>query len=118
MVYNGNSHGCTGLMVVDLEWTSRFEVIWACCYVVSGRWWGGILYSRLTVNSKDYYYYLIDFNVYVTVLKAISPMFFRKDFDCMCIEWIASKFPSDKWEMWREKKLSLIFKKVEKCAAI
>jgi len=47
-------------------------------FMVSGTWWRGgeVLYSRSTVNFKGYYY-LIDLNVYVTVLKASPPVLYN-----------------------------------------
>jgi len=56
----------------------------SCGDIVYGKWEmvKEIKYSRSTVNSKGYYY-LTDLNVYGTVLKASSSVFYRKDFDCM-----------------------------------
>lgn len=68
------------------------------------------------MNSKGYYY-LIDLNF----LKASPSVFYRKNFDRIYIEWIAS-VSRGKMENCEEQKkknvFGLIFKKVEKCAAI
>ncbi|KAE9533700.1 hypothetical protein AGLY_009049 [Aphis glycines] len=93
MVYNGKSRGYTGSVVgsvvVGLELTTNVEVMW--WEIVEE-----ILYFRSTVNSKGYYY-LIDLNF----LKASPSVFYRKDLDCIYIEWIASKFPEEKWKIYK-----------------
>lgn len=107
MVYNGKSRGYTGSVVgsvvVGLELTTNIEVKFG--YVVYGKWEmvREILYFQSTVNSKGYYY-LIDLNF----LKASQSVFYRKDFDCIYIEWITSKFPEKKWKIVKSKKKMIL----------